>query len=133
MSILQTIHGEVRWILAIVAVIAIVKFAMGWLQKAEYKPMDRGLMSGFTGLVDLNVTLGLILFVGLGITQGVWPAFRWEHMVTMILAAAVAHSSAAWRKSEDSATKFRNNLFVVLGALLLIFVGVMRLRGGWVW
>ena len=133
MTILQTLHGEMRWLLVLLAVLAIVKFAVGWLTKAEYKPMDRGIMSGFVGLVDLNVTLGLILIIGLGITQGIWPGFRWEHAFTMIIAAAVAHSSAAWRKSEDSAKKFRNNLFVVLGTLVIIAMGVIRLRGGWIW
>jgi hypothetical protein len=32
MSVLLTIHSVVRWLIVIVAVVAAVKFAMGWLQ-----------------------------------------------------------------------------------------------------
>jgi hypothetical protein len=130
-AILQTIHGELRWILALFAIIAIVKFAVGWLNNARYQSLDQRLMSVFTIAMDLNLTLGLILLVWLGIVQGVWPAARLEHAVTMIIAVAIAHSSAAWRKSPDDTKKFRNNLAVVLASLVFVFVGVLRLRGGW--
>jgi hypothetical protein len=49
----------------------------------------------------------------------------------MILAVIVAHLSIIWRNSSNSAVKFRNNLIVVVIALLLVFMGVMRLRGDW--
>ncbi|MFO7539576.1 MAG: hypothetical protein R6X32_16180 [Chloroflexota bacterium] len=130
MSFLLTLHGEIRWILALVAVIAIVRFTLGWLRRAEYKGMDRGLMAAYTGFLDLNFLLGLILLFGLG---GGLPAHRIEHAVTMLIAVGVAHSSAAWRKSDDAALKFRNNLIVVVASLLFVILGVIRLRGGWLW
>lgn len=128
MGFLMTLHGEVRWLVALVAVIAIVKFALGLIQKRPYTGMDRGLMSGFTGLLDLNLLMGLILLFWPGMGFGM---HRIEHATTMILAVAVAHSSAAWRKSDDAQKKFRNNLIVIVVALALVFVGVLRLRGGW--
>ncbi|MCA9899330.1 MAG: hypothetical protein H6654_02765 [Ardenticatenaceae bacterium] len=126
MDFLRTIHGEVRWLVAIVALIVIVKFAIGLIQKSEYKSMDRGLMSGLVGLIDINFVLGLILLIGLGFDSQV----RLEHAGTMFVAVVLAHSNAAWRKSEDSAKKFRNNLILVLVVLALVFMGVTRLRGG---
>ena len=129
MDTLIVIHGMIRWLVAIVAVVAIVKFAMGWLQKLPYAGMDRGLMSGYTGLLDLNLLLGLIILIfGGGFTMA-----RVEHLVTMLIGIAIAHSSAAWKKSDDAQKKFRNNLIVVVVSLLFIVMGVMRLRGGWVW
>jgi len=124
---LITIHGEIRWLVALVAVIAIVKFALGLAQKKDYTPLDRGLMSGFTGLLDLNLLLGLIIIIFGGGFNG--P--RIEHAGTMLVALVVAHSPAAWRRSDDAAKKFRNNLIVIVVALVLVFVGVLRLRGGW--
>lgn len=129
MGFVLTLHGEVRWLLALVAVAAIIKFAIGLIQKQDYKGIDRGLMSGYTILMDVNLLMGLILLFGLG---GGFPMARIEHATTMIIAVAVAHSNAAWRKSDDDQKKFRNNLIVVLVSLALIFVGVLRLRGGWV-
>ena len=128
MGMLIMVHGEVRWLIAIVAIIAIVKFALGWLQKASYKKMDRGLMSAYTGLMDLNLLLGLIIII----FGGGLNAPRIEHTVTMILAVVTVHASAAWRKSKKNRLKFRNNLIVIVVSLALVFVGVMRLRGGWV-
>ncbi|MCB8942828.1 MAG: hypothetical protein H6658_03525 [Ardenticatenaceae bacterium] len=127
MEILIDIHGLIRWLVAVVALVAIVKFAMGWLQKMAYEKMDRGLMSGYTGLLDLNFLLGLIILLFGGGFNGA----RIEHATTMFIAIAIAHASAAWRKSEDAQKKFRNNLIVVVVSLLFIIMGVIRLRGGW--
>jgi hypothetical protein len=125
-DIVRTIHGEVRWLVAIVAIIVIIKFAIGLIQKSEYKPIDRGLMSGLVGLIDINFLLGLILIFSLGF-QG---RARLEHAGTMFIAVLLAHSNAAWRKSDDSAKKFRNNLILVIVVLALVFVGVTSIRGG---
>lgn len=129
MGFLLTLHGEIRWLVAIIGIIAIIRFAYGWLARKEYQQYDRWLMSGTTILMDINLVLGLILLFGLG---GGFPRERVEHAVTMILAVVVVHLSMIWRNSPDAAIKFRNNLIVVIVALLLVFVGVTRLRGGWV-
>ena len=125
MDIVRTIHGEVRWLVAIVAIIVIVKFAIGLIQKSEYKSMDRGLMSGLVGLIDINFLLGLILLFNRGFDR-----MAVEHAGTMFVAVLLAHSNAAWRKSEDSAKKFRNNLILVIVVLALVFAGVTVIRGG---
>ncbi|GAB4274345.1 MAG: hypothetical protein Kow0080_22630 [Candidatus Promineifilaceae bacterium] len=129
MNFVLTLHGEVRWLVALVAVVAVVKFAIGWLGKKEYTSLDRRLMSAVTILMDINLLLGLILLFGLG---GGFPMNRVEHATTMFLAVVVAHSSAAWRKSDDAQKKFRNNLIAVVVALALVFTAVIRLRGGWI-
>jgi uncharacterized membrane protein YphA (DoxX/SURF4 family) len=128
MSTLIGIHGMIRWVVALVAIVAILKFAISWLRQMPYTGMDRGLMSGFVGLLDLNFLLGLIILIFGGGFNG--P--RIEHAVTMLIAIAIAHSSAAWRQSDDEQKKFRNNLIVVVVSLALIILGVVRLRGGWV-
>ncbi len=129
MSFLLELHGGLRWLVALVAVITIVKFGLGWAGRAEFKGMDRRLMAAFTGLLDVNFLLGAIVLFGLG--EGL-VSDRIEHATTMFLAIVVAHSSAIWRRSDDSVKKFRNNLIVVAVAVVLVTVGVIRLRGGWV-
>ena len=127
MTFLLKLHGGVRWLVVLIAVVAIVKFGLGWIRKSEFKGMDRGLMAAFTGLLDLNLLLGLVLLFGMGATV----PYRMEHAFTMILALVAAHLSAIWRRSDDSTRKFRNNLIVIAAASLLIVSGVLRLRGGW--
>ena len=130
MNILLVLHSYLRWLIVLVAVVAIVKFTFGWLRGGAFKGMDRGLSSGFSGLLDLQATLGLILMIWTGLAGVGFPMFRIEHATTMIIAAVVAHLPARWKNATDS-IRFRNTLFCILGALLLIYVGVMRLPGGW--
>lgn len=130
MSFLLVTHSYLRWLVLLVAIIAVVKFAIGWLRGGSFKGMDRGLASGFSGLMDLQVTLGLILMIWTGLAGVGFPMFRIEHAGTMIVAAVVAHLPARWKNAGDK-IRFRNTLFCVLGALLLIFFGVMSLPGGW--
>lgn len=130
MEFILTLHGSVRWLVLIVAVLAVVRFALGWLRKLDYTPLDSRLMLIYTIALDFNLLLGLILLIGLG---GGFPSNRIEHAGTMFLAVLLAHTNAAWRKSDDAQRKFRNNLVVVIVSLLVIFMGVIRLRGGWMW
>jgi hypothetical protein len=91
--------------------------------------MDRGLMAGYTGLMDLQGTLGIILLLWTGFTGMGFPLYRIEHGVIMILAAVAAHLSARWRNADDT-TRFRNNLFAILGSLILVVIGISVLPGG---
>ena len=124
-AILLTIHSIVRWVAVVVAIAAIVWFLMVWLGGRRNERADRGLMSGFTGMLDLQVLLGILLII----TGGLLP-YRIEHAVTMILAVIVAHLPRRWRGAEPS-IRARNNLIAIVVALVLVFVGVARLPGGW--
>src|SRR5512136_62982 len=113
MEFVLTVHSIVRWLVVIVAVIAVVRCALVMAGKAQSSGMDRGLMSGYTGLLDLNVLLGLILIVGLGFTTQ-----RIEHAVTNIIGVAVAHILAQRaKKIEDAKLKARTNLLGVVISL----------------
>ncbi len=126
MGMLLTIHGELRWLVVVVAAIVIIKFLIDWLGKKEYASLDRTLLMIYTIVLDINVLLGLILlFFG-----GGFSGPRLEHATTMILAVIAAHMTAMWRRSADSPTKYRNQLLMVLLSLLLVAMGVIRLRGG---
>ncbi len=128
MDFILTVHGLVRWVVALLALTALIKFGLGWVRKGAFASADRGIMSAYTGFLDLNLLLGLILFF---FYQSAAPR-RLEHVITMIIAIVIAHASAAWRKSDDAVKKFRNNFLVVLVSILLIFSAVTQLRGGWV-
>jgi len=129
MNILLMAHSGVRWLILLVAVVAIVKFLLGWLRGGPFKGMDRGLMSGFSGLMDLQVTLGIILMLWSGFAGVGFPRYRLEHALTMIIAAVVAHMSARWKNADDR-TRFRNNLFLIVGSLILVLIGISILPGG---
>lgn len=126
MGMLTTIHGEMRWLVVLAAVVVIVKFLMGWLGKRQYASLDQKLLLVFTILLDINVLLGLIiLFFG-----GGFSGPRLEHATTMILAVIAAHMTAMWKRSTNDSLKFRNQLLMVVLAVILVIFGVIRLRGG---
>jgi hypothetical protein len=129
MEILLTLHSWTRWLVVIVGVIAFIKFLVGWLRKSSFQPMDRGLMSGFVGLLDLQFLLGLILFIWGWLDVGL-ARFRAEHAFTMILAVALAHMSRRWREADDT-TRFRNYALIILGVFILVFAGIAVLPQGW--
>jgi hypothetical protein len=128
MGFLLMLHSILRWGIVLVGLLALVKFLVGWARKSEFAKMDRGLSAGFSGLMDLQVTLGFILFFWSGLTGGGFPMFRIEHMTIMLVAAILGHLPTFMKKAEN---KFAISLYAVVGTLLLVFVGVARLPGGW--
>ena len=84
-------------------------------------------------VVDLQATLGLIFLLWNGLVDGAgFSPTRLEHATTMIIAVVLGHLPARWKNAADK-IRFRNTLFCVLGALVFVFMGVVRLRGGWTW
>ncbi len=131
MSILLMLHSIVRWIIVLVAVVAIVKLALGWLRGGAFKGMDRGLVAGFSGLMDLQATLGIVFLLWNGLATEIgFPRHRIEHAFVMIIAAVVAHLPARWKNAADS-TRFRNSLLAIVVSLVLVYIGVATLPGGW--
>ncbi|MGE5374452.1 MAG: hypothetical protein ACM3XO_05290 [Bacteroidota bacterium] len=129
MPILLMIHSILRWVIMLVAVVAIIVFLVSWLRKSHLEGVDRGLMSGFSGLMDLQATIGIVLLLWGGFGGIGFPAYRIEHGVTMVIAAAVAHMSVRWKNADDS-IRYRNYLFLILASLVLVFIGISFLPGG---
>jgi cytochrome bd-type quinol oxidase subunit 2 len=117
------LHAGLRWLIIVVSVAALVWFGLVWLAGQRNEKADRGLMAAFSGLIDLQVLVGLIYFIWSGITQEGFPVFRIEHAVTMIIAAVVAHLAAMWRKA-DVKIRARNNVALIIGVLVIVFIGL---------
>lgn len=131
MSFLLVTHSHLRWLILIVALVAILKFAWGWLRGRTFQRLDRILASSFSGLMDLQALLGFILLIWNGVIGG-FPMFRIEHTVTMIVAAVVAHLHVLWKNADDK-KRFRNSMFIIIDTLIIVYIGVARLPGirGW--
>ena len=128
MNILLMIHSILRWVILLVAVIAIVVFLVSWLRRSQLQGVDRGLMSGFSGLMDLQATLGIVLLVWSGLAGVGFPRYRLEHAFIMVLAAVVAHLSARWKNAEEP-IRYRNYFLIILASLALVLIGISVLPG----
>jgi len=78
--------------------------------------------------MDLQVLLGLIYLIWNGIAAEGFPAFRIEHGITMIIAAAVAHLPPRFKNLNDK-LRFQYSLFAVIGSLILVGIGISFLIG----
>lgn len=116
--IVLILHSTLRWIIVLVALIAIVKLALGLSQRRAFDGMSRGLMAGYSGLLDLQMLLGLVLIFMMGLT-----GTRILHAIILIAAAVAAHLNSRWKTAAD-ATRTRMSLLMVVLSLLLIFFGV---------
>jgi hypothetical protein len=128
MTFLLEIHSILRWIIVIVGFVALAKFLIGWARKSEFDRMDRGLSAGFSGLIDLQVTLGLLYFLITGFGGMGFPLYRIEHAVTMLVAAGVAHSPSMLKKATN---RYAVAFFALVATMVLIGIGVALLPGGW--
>jgi hypothetical protein len=130
MDIVLAIHSIVRWVILLVAVVAIVKLGLGWLRAGSYDNMDRGVVMGYSGLLDLQALLGMILLFGNGIFLGEgFPMVRILHAIVMILAVVTGHL-ASGGKQKPPIARYRRSLAAIAGSLVLIVVGIIIITAG---
>ncbi len=124
-TILLYAHSGIRWAIVVAAVAALILFGYSWLGKKSFPKPARILTVAYSGLLDMQVLLGIILLIMAGSSRE-----RFEHMTMMILAAVLAHLPSRWRKAEKDNLD-RNIFLAILGTLILIYLGVAVLPGGW--
>ena len=129
MNFLFITHSHFRWILIIVILIAIFKFISGWLSESKYSRIDDIIFKSYSGIIDLQVTFGLIYLIWSGLEGAGFPRFRLEHSFIMIIVAVLPHLSKRWKGSAD-VIRFRNGSIIIIATAILIFVGVVMLPGG---
>jgi hypothetical protein len=129
MDILLAIHSFVRWIIIVVAAVTIIKFTISWAANSLFKAMDRGLASGYAGLMDVQLLLGLIYFIWNGLAVTGFPTYRILHGITMLFAVIAAHLPTRFKNLSDK-PRFQYSLLAILGSLILVFIGISFLPNG---
>ncbi|MCC7438869.1 MAG: hypothetical protein IT211_10290 [Armatimonadetes bacterium] len=131
MDFVFTLHSHTRWLVAIAAVVAIVKLAITAMQGKEYGKGDRIVTSAFVGMLDLQMAIGLVLLVWRLVAGMTISRFVWEHFATMLIAISIAHimNTRAQTKTAPG-TRARVMLLTFLGVAVLVYVGIMRLPQG---
>jgi hypothetical protein len=125
---LLKIHGDVRWVIVLVAAIALIRLIWGLVREKPYDRMTQRSVMAFSTVLDIEVLLGIVCFIWDGAKYGNWPQYRIEHGITMLIALMIAHLSTRWRRA-PAPIRFRNDLAAVSGTMLVILIGVARLPG----
>jgi len=140
--IVLAIHNIVRWVVVIVGIIAVVRGLIGWFGKREWSSTDRTMGMLFTSAIDIQLLVGLILYVFLSpITKSMFQNlsqamsnagmrfFGLEHAFYMIIAVVLAHiGSALSKKASEPVAKHRAAAIWFGLALILILLGMPWMR-----
>lgn len=122
-TILFHAHSGLRYLVLLVGIIALVYTAVAAARRRPWDSTTRGLLLAFTGLLDLQVLLGLVLVF-------VWrfyPAL-WGHILMMLLAVATAHLTSILNRRRP--VEQRSQAVAAGGvalALVLIVGGIMAI------
>ena len=119
MKMLYMAHSGLRYLVLLAGIAALVMLAIDLSAKRQ-SGAARGLTAAFTGLLDLQVLLGIALVVG-----GVYYGALMGHLMMMILAVGAAHATSILAKREPDARKATiARLAGVIAAIVLIIVGI---------
>ena len=129
MNFFFTMHSHFRWLVVLSLIIVLVKYIYGWMGKTKFSKLDEVLFKIYSGVIDLQITLGLIYFVWSGFAGAGFPRFRLEHGFIMIVTAVIPHLFRRWKNAKDL-VRFRNGFYLILISGILIFLGVLMLPGG---
>jgi hypothetical protein len=125
MNALFHAHSGLRYLVLLAGLVAAVAFAYGLLARRPVRAA-RALTAAFTGLLDLQILLGLGLVIG-----GVFYGALVGHLVTMLLAAAAAHGSSVMaRRATDERRALTIRLVGVILTLVFIAVGITAIGRG---
>ena len=138
--ILRLVHGYWRWMVLVGAVVALARAALG--RGSAWTARDECVSRLFVAFVDVQVSLGLILYFGF---SPFWPTVRdsfhdaikdpsarffgMEHGTAMLLALAAAHvGRLRVRRAIDGPAKHR-----ALLASVLVFFTLVLWAIPWPW
>ena len=128
LTVLYEAHSGWRYLVILVLVLAILRALWGWLRQGEWGGLDNRLGLITTIVIDIQLLLGIVVWIMQQQWMGFNPLAAWEHPVTMILNAAAEHiTSSRVKKQATSADKFRTATIGYIIAGVLLALGVARI------
>ncbi len=133
-SILLPVHSFVRWLLVIAVVVAVARAFMGWFGKKAFTALDNKIGLAFTSLLDLQLLIGLILYVISPILQTAFQNFGGamsntqmrffavEHILMMVIAVVLAHVGRALSKKASTDVLKHRQAAIWFGLALLVML-----------
>ena len=125
MDALVSVHGLLRWLVLLAGVAALGVAVASWLGSGPPERMSRQPTLIYAILLDIQVLLGIVIWVGEQRWAGGGRQFQFEHPILMLLALAVVHVGAARaRRAAGPVEAGRTRTIGNALSLLLILVGI---------
>lgn len=140
MAYILLAHAGVRWVLLAAGIVVVAKALIGWLGKQPFGKLDDRLGLVFTIVVDIQVLLGLIVWLfarpGLrdlaqAMSNSTLRFIVLEHPILMLIALVFAHMGRSRsKKATADATKHRVSLiFYLLSLVFIALIFVLAVMG----
>lgn len=139
MEFIKHLHSGLRWIVLILALLAIVKAFMGMQKKSTFTNSDNKIGLMLISFMDIQLIIGLVLYVfgplgfkniqnmGMGevMKNPYTRFFAMEHLVGMLIAIVVFHiGRSKSKKAIDDASKHKKAFIFYLIGLLIILASI---------
>lgn len=132
------LHSYVRWLVLIAALVVLVRALRGWLGRRDWTAADDRAGQLFTVTMDVQVLLGLALYVGLSplvaaalrtmattMRDSALRFFAVEHIAAMVVALVLAHvGRARSRRAADALARHRRAAIWYGLSILLMLVSI---------
>lgn len=123
MTFLFYAHSGLRYLVLLAGIVAVAYLAFALATGRRSEKPERIVTASFTGLLDLQILLGLLVMV-----TGIFYSALIGHLVMMLLAAGVVHwTSATAKKPAEAGRATKLRLVGVVVGLVLIVGGVMSI------
>jgi uncharacterized membrane protein YozB (DUF420 family) len=140
--LILAVHNILRWVVVVLAIVALVRAYRGWLGKRAWSQADRKWGMFFSIALDVQLLLGMILYFALSpITRNAFSNvgaamqnadvrfFFAEHFFYMLLAVILVHVGvAAARRAVEDTTKHRRAAIWFSLSVLAIILGMPWFR-----
>ena len=138
MEFIKHLHSGLRWIVLILALLAIVKAFMGMQKKSTFTNSDNKIGLMLISFIDIQLIIGLVLYVfgplgfkniqnmGREVMKNPYTRFfAMEHLVGMLIAIVVFHvGRSKSKKAIDDASKHKKAFIFYLIGLLIILASI---------
>jgi hypothetical protein len=124
-AVVLDIHNVWRWVVLVTAAAAIVKALVGWLSQGPWSSLDDRLGMFYTVALDIQVLLGVILYILAQRWRLPDPFFAFIHPIVMIIALTLAHigrgrsrkAETPQAKHQAAATFYLISFFLIVAAI----------------
>ncbi|MCS6990681.1 MAG: hypothetical protein NZL95_02340 [Chitinophagales bacterium] len=130
-------HSGWRWIVLALGAVVLIQHLLGWINGNHFRKMENRMSLWFLIATDIQLVLGLILYVVLSpftrplfagedfMSDDLKRFYTIEHPILMLAAIALVHIGRARQKShEASHAKFRIGTIFYGLALVVMLVGI---------
>lgn len=125
MDALVSLHGLIRWLVLLAGLVALVVAVLGWLGQGVSEKTARQGMLLYALTLDVQVLLGIVIWLLEQRWAGGERFFRFEHPLIMLIALAVVHIAAARaRRASGPLAAARTRAVGVVLSLVLVLLGI---------